>query len=88
MHLQLFYDQQQPLKNGNVGGLLGIHCRQEEKLAKPVVSIDGTQLKEFGFINIEQVLRFTEAVPVVIKSHCSQNMRSVAVELERNVEFY
>ena len=56
------------MKNGDVGGLLGIHCRQEEKLAKPSVSVDGIQLKAFDFIDIGQVLRSTGAVPVVIKS--------------------
>ena len=56
------------MKNGDVGGLLGIHCRQEEKLAKPSVSVDGIQLNEFDFIDIGQVLRSTGAAPVVIKS--------------------
>ena len=56
------------MKNGDVGGLLGIHCRQEEKLAKPLVTIDGIQLKEFDFIDIGQVLRSTGAIPVVVKS--------------------
>ncbi|MBT3989865.1 MAG: ethanolamine utilization protein EutA [Rhodospirillaceae bacterium] len=54
--------------DGDVGGLLGIHCRHEENLANPVVSIDGIQLKEFDFIDIGEVLRSTGAVPVVIKS--------------------
>jgi len=48
--------------------LLGIHCREEEKLATPIVSIDGIQLREFDFIDIGEVLRSTGAVPVVIKS--------------------
>ncbi|MBT3916327.1 MAG: ethanolamine utilization protein EutA, partial [Rhodospirillaceae bacterium] len=54
--------------DGDVGGLLGIHCRHEENLANPVISIDGIQLKEFDFIDIGEVLRATGAVPVVIKS--------------------
>jgi ethanolamine utilization protein EutA len=54
--------------DGDVGGLFGVHCRQEEKLANPIVSIDGIELKEFDFIDIGAVLRDTGAVPVVIKS--------------------
>jgi ethanolamine utilization protein EutA len=54
--------------DGDIGGLLGIHCREEEKLANPIVSIDGIALKEFDFIDIGEVLRDTGAVPVVIKS--------------------
>lgn len=54
--------------DGDVGGLIGMHCRQEEKLSNPVVSIDGIELGEFDFIDIGEVLRATGAVPVVIKS--------------------
>jgi len=54
--------------DGDIGGLLGIHCRQEERLANPVISIDGIELKEFDYIDIGEVLRATGAVPVVIKS--------------------
>jgi ethanolamine utilization protein EutA len=54
--------------DGDVGGLIGIHCRQEEHLANPIVSIDGIELKEFDFIDIGDGLRDTGAVPVVIKS--------------------
>lgn len=54
--------------DGDIGGLLGIHCRDEERLANPIVSIDGIELKEFDFIDIGEVLRDTGAVPVVIKS--------------------
>jgi len=54
--------------DGDIGGLFGIHCREEEKLANPIVSIDGIELKEFDFIDIGEVLRDTGAVPVVIKS--------------------
>jgi ethanolamine utilization protein EutA len=64
-------DQGHPLiviVDGDIGGLLGIHCRDEEKLANPIVSIDGIELKEFDFIDIGEVLRDTGAVPVVIKS--------------------
>lgn len=54
--------------DGDVGGLIGIHCRQEEGLTNPIVSIDGIELKEFDFVDIGEGLRETGAVPVVIKS--------------------
>jgi len=69
--VQVKLDAEHPLIlviDGDIGGLLGIHCREEEKLATPIVSIDGIQLREFDFIDIGEVLRSTGAVPVVIKS--------------------
>ncbi len=54
--------------DGDIGGLIGMHCRQEENLTNPVISIDGIELSEFDFIDIGEVLRATGAVPVVIKS--------------------
>jgi ethanolamine utilization protein EutA len=54
--------------DGDVGGLLGIHFREELKLANPVVSIDGLELKDFDFIDIGAMLESSGAVPVVIKS--------------------
>jgi ethanolamine utilization protein EutA len=38
------------------------------KLANPVVSIDGLELKEFDYIDIGAMLESSGAVPVVIKS--------------------
>jgi ethanolamine utilization protein EutA len=54
--------------DGDVGGLVGMHCRQELKLASPIVSIDGITLKDFDFIDIGAMLPSSGAVPVVIKS--------------------
>ena len=54
--------------DGDVGGLLGIHFREEMKLENPVISIDGLELKEFDFIDIGEMLESSGAVPVVIKS--------------------
>jgi ethanolamine utilization protein EutA len=54
--------------DGDVGGLLGIHFREEMKLANPVISIDGLELKQFDFIDIGEMLETSGAVPVVIKS--------------------
>jgi ethanolamine utilization protein EutA len=54
--------------DGDVGGLIGIHCCEEMKLASPIVSIDGLELKEFDYIDIGAILDTSGAVPVVIKS--------------------
>jgi ethanolamine utilization protein EutA len=54
--------------DGDVGGLLGIHFREEMKLTNPVISIDGLELKQFDFIDIGEMLESSGAVPVVIKS--------------------
>ena len=54
--------------DSDIGGLLGIHCREELKLESPIISIDGIELKEFDFIDIGELLKQTGAVPVVIKS--------------------
>jgi ethanolamine utilization protein EutA len=54
--------------DGDIGGLIGIHMREEAKFTNPVVSIDGIELKEFDFIDIGAMLETSGAVPVVIKS--------------------
>ena len=54
--------------DGDIGGLIGIHCREEARLPSPIVSIDGIMLKEFDFIDIGALLETSGAVPVVIKS--------------------
>jgi ethanolamine utilization protein EutA len=54
--------------DGDVGGLIGIHFREEMKLTNPVVSIDGLELKQFDYIDIGELLESSGAVPVVIKS--------------------
>ena len=35
--------------DGDVGGLIGIHLREEMRLANAIVSIDGLELKEFDY---------------------------------------
>ena len=54
--------------DGDVGGLLGIHLREEMQLKNPIVSIDVLELKEFDYIDIGAMLESSGAVPVVIKS--------------------
>jgi ethanolamine utilization protein EutA len=54
--------------DGDVGGLIGIHLREEMKIGSAIVSIDGLELKDFDFIDIGTMLPASGAVPVVIKS--------------------
>jgi len=54
--------------DGDVGGLVGIHAREDLHLANPIVSVDGITLNEFDFIDIGAMLELSGAVPVVIKS--------------------
>src|SRR5262249_17507057 len=42
--------------DGDVGGLIGIHLREEAKVASPLVSIDRLQLKEFDYNHIRPPL--------------------------------
>jgi ethanolamine utilization protein EutA len=54
--------------DGDVGGLIGIHLREEMQLDNAIVSVDGLELKEFDYIDIGAMLPNSGAVPVVIKS--------------------
>ena len=54
--------------DSDVGGLIGVHLREELKVANPVVSIDGLDLTDFDYIDIGALLENSGAVPVVIKS--------------------
>jgi len=54
--------------DGDVGGLIGIHFCDEMKVAAPIVSIDGLELKDFDYIDIGAILDTSGAVVVVIKS--------------------
>ena len=54
--------------DGDVGGLMGIHLREEMQIDNTIVSVDGLELKEFDYIDIGAMLPASGAVPVVIKS--------------------
>jgi ethanolamine utilization protein EutA len=54
--------------DGDVGGLLGIHLREEMKIDNAIISVDGLELKDFDYIDIGNMLPTSGAVPVVIKS--------------------
>jgi ethanolamine utilization protein EutA len=54
--------------DSDIGGLLGLHFREEMRLAYPIISIDGVELREFDYIDIGALIPTSGAVPVVIKS--------------------
>jgi ethanolamine utilization protein EutA len=54
--------------DGDVGRTLGHILEHEVALRRRVLSIDGIQLKEFDFVDIGEVIRPADVVPVVIKS--------------------
>ncbi len=66
--------------DGDVGGLLGIHLREEMRLPNPIVSIDGLELKDFDFIDIGAMMESTGSVAVVIKSLVFPTNASVGQE--------
>lgn len=54
--------------DGDVGGLLGLHLKEELGLATPLASIDGVDLRAFDYIDVGALIPTSGAVPVVIKS--------------------
>jgi ethanolamine utilization protein EutA len=52
----------------DVGRLLGHILEHEIGLRAGVISIDGVQLREFDYVDIGELIRPSEVVPVVIKS--------------------
>ncbi len=54
--------------DGDVGGLLGMHCRENGLTGNPIISIDGITLSAFDFIDVGEVIAATGSVPVVVKS--------------------
>jgi ethanolamine utilization protein EutA len=54
--------------DSDVGGLLGLHMREELALTGGLVSIDGIELREFDYIDVGSLIPATGATPVVIKS--------------------
>jgi ethanolamine utilization protein EutA len=56
------------VNDGDIGGILGLHFKEEMKVAYPVISIDGIGLSEFDYIDIGALIPSSGAVPVVVKS--------------------
>jgi ethanolamine utilization protein EutA len=52
----------------DIGGLLGIHFKEEVGLPNAVVSVDSVDLQQFDYIDIGALIPASGAVPVVIKS--------------------
>ena len=69
--LEILVEKDHPIilvNDGDVGGLLGLHLKEEMGTGAHVISIDGIELKEFDFIDIGALIPSSGAVPVVIKS--------------------
>lgn len=56
------------VNDGDIGGILGLHFKEEMRFANPVISIDGISLNEFDYIDIGALIPSSGAVPVVVKS--------------------
>ncbi|HEV8341525.1 MAG TPA: ethanolamine ammonia-lyase reactivating factor EutA [Candidatus Binatia bacterium] len=56
------------VSDGDIGGILGLHFKEEMKLEGAVISIDGVALSEFDYIDIGALIPSSGAVPVVIKT--------------------
>jgi ethanolamine utilization protein EutA (predicted chaperonin) len=56
------------VNDGDIGGIIGLHCQEELKLDSPIISIDGIALSDFDFIDVGALIPSSGAVPVVIKS--------------------
>ena len=56
------------VNDGDIGGIIGLHCQEELKLPSAVISIDGIALSDFDFIDVGALIPSSGAVPVVIKS--------------------
>jgi ethanolamine utilization protein EutA len=54
--------------DSDIGGLLGLHFREELTVELPIISIDGVELREFDYVDIGAMIPTSGAVPVVIKS--------------------
>jgi ethanolamine utilization protein EutA len=54
--------------DSDIGGLLGLHFREDLRLDSPIISVDGLDLREFNYIDIGALIPSSGAVPVVIKS--------------------
>ncbi len=69
--LERVLDKGHPLilvNDGDIGGILGLHFKEEMKLDKPIISVDGIVLQEFDYIDVGALIPSSGAVPVVIKS--------------------
>jgi ethanolamine utilization protein EutA len=56
------------MMDGDVGKTLGVILKRECNVETDTISIDGVQLKEFDYVDIGEMIRPTNVVPLVIKS--------------------
>jgi ethanolamine utilization protein EutA len=54
--------------DGDIGRTLGHILEDELAIGRPVISLDGLQLREFDYVDIGEMIRPADVVPVVIKS--------------------
>ena len=69
--LREILDKGHPLtlvNDGDIGGILGLHFKEELNIGNPIISIDGIALNEFDYIDIGALIQASGSVPVVIKS--------------------
>ena len=56
------------VSDGDIGGIIGLHFKEEMSFPNPVISIDGIALSEFDYVDIGALIPSSGAVPVVVKS--------------------
>jgi ethanolamine utilization protein EutA len=56
------------VNDGDIGGIIGLHCQEELELDSAIISIDGIALSDFDFIDVGALIPSSGAGPVVIKS--------------------
>ncbi len=56
------------VNDGDIGGILGLHFKEEMQLDTSIISVDGIALQEFDYIDVGALIPSSGAVPVVIKS--------------------
>jgi ethanolamine utilization protein EutA len=54
--------------DGDIGRLLGQILEEDVRVERPIISIDGIALREFDYVDIGEMLRPSNVVPVIIKS--------------------
>ncbi|MFN4283354.1 MAG: ethanolamine ammonia-lyase reactivating factor EutA [Alphaproteobacteria bacterium] len=54
--------------DGDIGKTLGVILKRECDVQADIVSVDGVSLKEFDYVDIGEMIRPTNVVPLVIKS--------------------
>lgn len=56
------------LFDSDVGGVFGLHLREEMAVSQPVIAADSIQVEAFDYVDVGELIHSSGAVPVVIKS--------------------